>query len=454
MSLTSNSSGASDIPDTPEFSALIQEQIEQYLRDCLQMDYILEHCDLPSAEFASGPYREAIRVALGEVLEPMQELVFLPGKRWRPALSLLHALLGCGGNAGHELKSSRCRELLGPLVVLVELLHNATLVADDIEDNGKLRRGIPAIHLSYGLDRALNGCNWAYFLSDTLLRPLEQYLTTCAAASTGWGLALRLRSLSQQCLSQIHLGQALDIRWHRQHGYVPHTEAYFCMASLKTGALAGFAAEVGVLAGQALWNGGGAEYGLTARNCRELWLRIGLAFQVLDDLINITVGNPGKLRGDDWLEGKRGLPLCLFVEQGHESGKSGEGERRQQFVASLMAKVQESAAGQEWNHESKQEDNPRLLVPLKQPLEQPLKQVLDQVLDEFLYCEGGREALHGSVVWLERELGACRGLAEPLYLRYGQGPGLNLGRGPCPGELLALLAKLDVETQRCRDFLD
>ena len=148
-----------------------------------------------------------------------------------------------------RLHSRECRERVGPLVALVEILHNATLIADDIEDDGQLRRGIPALHLSHGLDRALNACNWAYFLPASLLNIWRQNAKQLKGPDhrRAWEQALQMQALTTQCLSHIHLGQALDIRWHRQRDYVPSTEEYFFMARLKTGSLAGFAAELGAI---------------------------------------------------------------------------------------------------------------------------------------------------------------------------------------------------------------
>ena len=423
------------------YAQYCQEQIQAYLWHCLQTDYLLAHSQLPAQALAQNIQHEGLtpgHIALNEVLEPLRKLIFLPGKRWRPNLCLQHALLYSGAQTEAQLRerlhSRECRERVGPLVALVEILHNATLIADDIEDDGQLRRGIPALHLSHGLDRALNSCNWAYFLPASLLNIWRQNAQQLKGPDhrRAWEQALEMQALTTQCLSHIHLGQALDIRWHRQRDYVPSTEEYFFMARLKTGSLAGFAAELGAMAGQLLWDAGFAAGTPQPAQLRGLWLRIGAAFQVLDDLLNITLGNPGKLRGDDWLEGKKSLPLCLFVEHAPTENGDGNGdgagrEERRNTVAQLMQEAQTAA-----------------LRP------NDLAAELERILQKFLNSKSGCQALQDSVNCLQNELAACRQLAIQLYSGFHLEPELC----PCSSEILSLLSQLERECQRCSQFVD
>ena len=411
--------------ESSPFLRQLQQKIEQYLQDYLDVNYILEH-SLPSEQKL---HWQTYRLALVEMLELIQKLVFLPGKRWRPILAFLHALLPQKLETEDFHNSHLDKEkLIASVVVLVELLHNATLIADDIEDNGKLRRGIPALHLSYGLDRALNACNWAYFLSTALLNPLKK---------AGYGnLSLQLQERTTQCLNHIHLGQALDIRWHREQN-IPTAEEYFCMAHLKTGALAGFAAESGILLARCYVNLKDLPPILPnfENSCRSLWQRVGRAFQVLDDLQNITTGNPGKLRGDDWLEGKKSLPVCFFVHgvtqsqnsmsQDFISGGSGglqkQKEERQEYIASLMQQVKNNSVATE----------------------------LERVSDEFIHV--GSSALWESIIWLEQELADCRKTVQQLYSPFRDT--FLFQNSSCYFELLFLLNQLEKNTQHCRNFL-
>ena len=359
----------------------LERRIDDYLKRYLQADYF--------SAADSTALSATIDQALSEVLEPVQRLVFLPGKRWRPALCLLHALL-CE-TWEERLQSPEYSELLGPLAAMVELVHNATLIADDIEDGGQLRRGIPALHLeaSYGMGRALNACNWAYFAAARLLRPIQQAKSQQAKPALHG-----LETLYMEAMDQLHLGQALDIGWHRQSNYIPRMDEYLYMAKLKTGVLAGFAAEVGALAGAELSR---TRLHTTAQAYRELWQKIGCAFQVLDDLLNLTLGNSGKLRGDDWLEGKKSFPICIFIHNHPQK----EQERRA-LVAKLQQKAQQAAVEQ--GPDSSQNHN-----------SQTLQATLEEILDAFQSAEGGHQALLDSADWLEVELEACLALAAKLY---------------------------------------
>ncbi len=413
------------------FYEQIQQQIGQYLQHYIEPNYILEQSQLARdskknnywEDRQQSQFDETYATALIEVLEPIQKLIFLPGKRWRPSLTLLHALLPQQVmlQEQNEIFSPLINTLVGPVVALVELLHNATLIADDIEDNSSLRRGIPALHISHGLDRSLNACNWAYFLPALLLKPIEK--------AGHVELAFQLQGLFMQCLNDIHLGQALDIRWHRQREYIPNREEYFCMASLKTGALAGFAARIGTLLCQVICPNSTIYPALAPKLCQQLWQRVGRAFQVLDDVMNITIGNPGKLRGDDWLEGKKSLPLCLFVHQ-NKSQSQGEAEiqtHRINFIISWIEKIQQGKLSEQSND-------------------------LENVLEEFTSKSlGGWQAIADSLSWLEQELLSCRQIAFKLYSPFIKQK--NDSSNLCTKELLRLLGKLQAEAQRCRNFI-
>lgn len=225
--------------------------------------------------------REELRRALNA---PALDLIRRGGKRWRPLLLVLAAR--AFGRADGALS-------LSPLV---EIAHNGTLIVDDIEDGADERRGGPAIHLLHGLDVAVNAGNLLYFLPLALIDELALGVETKLELYARYGLHMR----------RLHLGQATDILWHRHHGFVPDRASYLSMCALKTGVLARAAAEFGALAA-------GAPADVVGR-LGSIFERAGVAFQVLDDLRNLTTGNPGKRRGDDIVEGKKSLPVILACE--------------------------------------------------------------------------------------------------------------------------------------------
>ncbi len=224
-------------------------------------------------------------VHIGPLLEPCRDLMLRGGKRWRPLLMVLACELAGGGDRAYNLTP------------IVEYAHTASLIHDDIEDSADQRRGQPAIHLKYGQDTAINSASWLYFQAFSVI---DSYPSSDA-------LKLTLYRMVSRELRRLHLGQAMDIRWHRDPALVPVRAEYEAMVSLKTGTLARLAAETGMLAA-------GRSTG-EAEDFGELAARIGVGFQILDDVINLTSGNPGKKRGDDIVEGKKSLPVILHLEK-------------------------------------------------------------------------------------------------------------------------------------------
>ena len=116
-----------------------------------------------------------------------------------------------------------------------------------------------------------------------------------------------LNQLYHQELCRLHLGQAMDIAWHRNNETTPSQDEYTAMVRMKTGTLASLSAQVGIIAG-----GGTIQQ---AQEVGRIASDIGIGFQVLDDVINLTSGNVGKKRGDDIVEGKKSLPILLHLEK-------------------------------------------------------------------------------------------------------------------------------------------
>jgi octaprenyl-diphosphate synthase len=254
----------------------------------------------PGGPWMTGTFSGLGRLPSPELVQsltrPGWDLINRGGKRWRPLLSTLVCESLGGGDAAL------------PLLPLVEFPHNASLIHDDIEDNSDQRRGRPAVHLIYGADAAINGGCFLYFL------PLA-CLSTWAAPPERKN---RLYEVWGEYMRRLHLGQAMDIAWHRDFSSLPGLEEYDLMCRLKTGCLARLAAVLGVYAADtALY--GGNNGGITAEGEALALLlgegaeKLGVGFQILDDVKNLTTGNPGKKRGDDIVEGKKSLPILLYL---------------------------------------------------------------------------------------------------------------------------------------------
>jgi octaprenyl-diphosphate synthase len=243
---------------------------------------------------------------LGALIAPGKDLLARGGKRWRPLLMTLI----CEALGGTDAAL--------PLAPLVEFCHNASLIHDDIEDNSDQRRGGPAIHIAHGVDVAINGGCFLYFLPLALIESWAAGFEPTAAMN----IKNRVYALWAEYMRRLHLGQAMDIHWHRNVFLIPGIEEYYTMCGLKTGCLARFAAELGVCAAYLCAAGTAARPDMAAAQLGMAAEKLGVGFQILDDVKNLTTGIPGKKRGDDVVEGKKSLPVLLYLRQYPEQQKT------------------------------------------------------------------------------------------------------------------------------------
>ena len=197
------------------------------------------------------------------------------GKRLRPMLVFL-----CGGNgAGEALVSA---------AVAAELLHMATLVHDDVLDRASLRRGRPTVVASAGPAAATA-------TGDLLLSRAFAEL-----ASTGSAEAVAVLSEASSALARGELLQRADA-WSDS----VTEERYLERCELKTARLFEAACRLGALLGAP-----GRE---AADPLGSFGLRIGVAFQIFDDVLDVSgpTERTGKPRGTDLLDGTVTLPLIL-----------------------------------------------------------------------------------------------------------------------------------------------
>ncbi len=257
------------------------EKIEAVLRDALPDSFGTEWMELSFSRLPGAVKPEHV----APLETPCRDLLLRGGKRWRPLLMVL-----AGELAGGE--TDCCA-----LVPVVEFVHTASLIHDDIEDGADRRRGAPAVHIAYGTDTAVNSGTWLFFEAAVCLERFP-----CSVE-----LKQSLYRTFMEEVRRLHLGQAMDITWHRDNTSVPSRAEYEAMVRLKTGTLASLAARTGILCG------GGTEE--QALSFGELAADAGVGFQVLDDVLNLTDGNPGKKRGDDIVEGKKSLPVLIHMER-------------------------------------------------------------------------------------------------------------------------------------------
>lgn len=212
------------------------------------------------------------------------------GKRIRPALVML-----CAAAGGH----SRSDEIATPAAAAVELLHNFSLIHDDIEDRDELRRGRDTLWKVWGIAKAINA-------GDTLFAMAHQALLRCRAAGAEADRTLRAMEVFDAMCVELTRGQHLDISF-EQRANVSSAE-YLDMISGKTAALTQACCEIGALLG----GSGDAQVASLARFGRDL----GLAFQIQDDALGIW-GDPA-LTGkadSDLAHGKKTYPVLIAAER-------------------------------------------------------------------------------------------------------------------------------------------
>ena len=258
------------------------------------------HSSASQSEWTQASFRALPAGAKSEyiekLIEPNRALISLGGKRWRPLLLILCYKMASEITRKNGGTPALTEEQTYSITPLVEFVHTASLIHDDIEDSADLRRGKPAAHITYGLDTALNAASWLYFEAPVCINRLDAPET----------LRLRLYETYTNELRRLHLGQAMDIYWHRSPDFFPAEEEYLAMVKCKTGTLAALSAKLGCIAG-----------GLSVEEAEKfggIAADIGMGFQIIDDVINLTTGNPGKKRGDDIVEGKKSLPVLIHAE--------------------------------------------------------------------------------------------------------------------------------------------
>jgi geranylgeranyl diphosphate synthase, type II len=179
--------------------------------------------------------------------------------------------------------------------VSIELLHNALLVHDDIEDASDERRGAPTLHAMHGVPLAINAGDAMGLLS---LRPLKQNIHRL-----GLGTALQIFEETERMAWESAEGQALELGWRRDNWIELYDEDYLRMALQKTCWLAAIhPMRVGCLIG--------ARGKLPLDPLIRLGFFFGVAFQIQDDLLNLEPGVAyGKEVNGDLFEGKRTLMI-------------------------------------------------------------------------------------------------------------------------------------------------
>lgn len=214
------------------------------------------------------------------------------GKALRPALALTCAAAAGGPGAVGDLAVDAA--------IAVELIHDFSLIHDDVMDGDTLRRGRPAVWSVFGQGQAI-------LLGDALLTLATGLFDDRPAAGP-------LASALTGAILELYAGQSADLAFeHRREVTLAHTLA---MAEGKTGALLGASCEIGALAG-------GAD-SASAGVYRAFGRTLGIAFQLVDDLLGIwgVPDTTGKPQTSDLYARKKSLPVVKALTSPTPAGRA------------------------------------------------------------------------------------------------------------------------------------
>ncbi len=206
------------------------------------------------------------------------------GKRLRPALVLLSAnALGANGPVRHELAA------------VIEFIHTATLLHDDVVDESSLRRGRKTANAEFGNAASV-------LVGDFLYSRAFQMMVDIGN--------VRVMQVLSEATNVIAEGEVLQLL--NVHDPDTDEDSYLRVIRYKTAKLFEAATQVGAILG-------GADEA-TERALTEFGMHLGTAFQVIDDVLDYSgdLAETGKNLGDDLAEGKPTLPLIRAMQVGND----------------------------------------------------------------------------------------------------------------------------------------
>ena len=220
-----------------------------------------------------------------------------------------------GEGAGLEARGKRIRPLLvlltaasciypewlraSPAAAAVELVHNFSLVHDDIQDNSPKRRGRPTVWTKWNMPQAINVGDALFVISNLAMMDLAKNFPA--------DKVIRSANVLQETCLALTRGQFLDMSYENRNDLT--IEDYWPMIEGKTAALISACTQIGSILG-------GADDS-TIEQYRIFGRDLGLAFQVQDDILGIWGDEAltGKSAASDLVEGKNSLPVLYGISQ-------------------------------------------------------------------------------------------------------------------------------------------
>ncbi len=236
----------------------------------------------------SEPFLGMMHYQMGWVDEALQPIAPKSGKRIRPLVCLL-----ANDAAGGDWRQAV------PAAAAIEIIHNFSLIHDDIEDASPTRRGRPTVWKVWGEAQAINSGDAMFTLAHAAMSRLLE---------TGIPPATVLRALQRfdETCFRLTRGQFADMDFEMRDEVM--VDEYIAMITGKTAELLSFSAEVGALVA-------GAPHDVV-EHYTQLGLNLGLAFQVIDDILGIwgDESKTGKSVATDIVTKKKTLPVLYGLE--------------------------------------------------------------------------------------------------------------------------------------------
>ncbi|GAA6046614.1 hypothetical protein JCM3770_006240 [Rhodotorula araucariae] len=215
------------------------------------------------------------------LVEPYAYLASIPGKEVRSALI-----------AAFNTWMQVPEQDLDTVKKVVGMLHTASLLMDDVEDDSHLRRGMPVAHKIYGIPQTINSANYVYFLAFQAVQRIRPRP------------GVKVEEMVTEELLNLHRGQGMDLFW-RENLICPTEPEYIEMVNNKTGGLFRIAIKLMMAASPES----------PPRDYVPLANLIGIIFQIRDDYVNLQSAEYTANKGycEDLSEGKFSFPIVHAI---------------------------------------------------------------------------------------------------------------------------------------------
>ena len=264
---------------------------------------------------------------------PCWDMVSRGGKRWRPILGLIIAdLFKINLTDPNENESQK---LYYKLLYLVESLHNASLILDDVEDKSESRRNAPCVHLKYGEAIAINaGISFLFFPFYKIIQHISDPL-----------IIAELSKCFFQELSAIHIGQGWDIDMNINKR-TPGIDNYYDTVLMKTGVFPRLIVKMIKILIKSEISKNNISIEMTNYiekifvSLIDIVDNMSIAFQIKDDLLNITDSELAKGKGffgEDIFEGKLTLMILHSLNRKDDKAQeAGDVEQKRKRLREIL----------------------------------------------------------------------------------------------------------------------